>query len=105
MPFVNVNGYERMQVNTSHPMLADPRVREAIAYAIDKRRLVDTLTYGQMTQATEDIPDWMWAFNPTVKSYPHDPATARQLLREPGWRLGSDGIMHRNGVAAESRAW
>lgn len=98
LPFVSVNGYERIQVNTSHPMLADPRMREAIAYAIDKRRLVDTLTYGQMTQATEDIPDWLWAFNPTVKSYPHDPATARQLLREQGWRLGSDGIMHRNGV-------
>jgi peptide/nickel transport system substrate-binding protein len=98
LPFVNVNGYERIQVNTSHPTLADPRMRQAIAYAIDKRRLVDTLTYGQMTQATEDIPDWLWAFNPAVKSYPHDPATARQLLRELGWRLGSDGIMHRNGA-------
>lgn len=96
--FVNVNGYERMQLNTSHPSLADPRVRLAIAYAIDKRRLVDTLTYGQMTEATEDIPDWMWAFNPTVRSYPHDPTTARQLLRESGWAPGPDGIMRKNGA-------
>ncbi len=97
--FVNVNGYERIQLNTSHPILSDARTRLAIAYAIDKQRLVDTLTYGQMNRATEDIPDWMWAFNPAVKSYPHDPSKARQLLREQGWRLGSDGIMHRNGVA------
>lgn len=97
--FVNVNGYERVQINTSHPAMADPKVRLAIAYAIDKRRLVDTLTYGQMSQATEDIPDWMWAFNPTVRSYPHDPTMARQLLREAGWALGADGIMHKNGAA------
>ena len=97
--FVNVNGYERVQINTSHPAMADPKVRLAIAYAIDKRRLVDTLTYGQMSQATEDIPDWMWAFNPTVRSYPHDPTMARQLLREAGWALGADGVMHKNGAA------
>ncbi len=97
--FVNVNGYERVQINTSHPAMADPKVRLAIAYAIDKRRLVDTLTYGQMSQATEDIPDWMWAFNPTVRSYPHDPTMARQLLREAGWALGADGIMHKNGAS------
>jgi peptide/nickel transport system substrate-binding protein len=99
--FVNVNGYERVQLNNSHPVLADPRVRLAIAHAIDKRRLVDTLTFGQMTEATEDIPDWMWAFNPTVHSYPHDTAMARELLREAGWRLGPDGIMRKNGVALD----
>ncbi len=97
LPFVNVNGYERMQFNTAHPTLADPRVRTAIAYAIDKRRLVDTLTYGQMNGATEDIPDWLWAFNPAVRSYPHDVAMAREQLREAGWAPGPDGIMRKNG--------
>jgi peptide/nickel transport system substrate-binding protein len=95
--FVNVNGYERIQLNTARPLLADPRVRLAIAYAIDKRQLVDTLTYGQMTEATEDIPDWMYAFNPNVHSYPHDPAKARQLLRSLGWAPGPDGIMRKDG--------
>jgi peptide/nickel transport system substrate-binding protein len=58
---------------------------------------VDTLTYGQMTEATEDIPDWMYAFNPNVHSYPHDPAKARQLLRSLGWAPGPDGIMRKDG--------
>ncbi|HYL27223.1 MAG TPA: peptide ABC transporter substrate-binding protein [Candidatus Nitrosotalea sp.] len=98
LDFVNVNGYETVQFNLSHTILADPRVRLAIAYAIDKRRLVDTLTYGQMNEATEDIPDWMWAFNPSVRSYPHDPATARATLREAGWRPGPDGIMQKDGT-------
>ncbi|MGC1381833.1 MAG: peptide ABC transporter substrate-binding protein [Candidatus Baltobacteraceae bacterium] len=97
LAFVNVNGYERIQFNTAHPILADPRVRLAIAYAIDKRRLVDTLTYGQMDEATEDVPDWMWAFNPSIRSYPHDPAMAREQLREAGWAPGPDGVMRKNG--------
>jgi len=95
--WVNVNGYEDVQLNLSRPDLADPLVREAIAYSIDKRQLVETLTHGQMKEATEDVPDWMWAFNPNVKSYPHDPMKARDLLREAGWSPGPDGIMHKNG--------
>ncbi len=95
--FVNVNGYESVQLNLSRPLLGDRTVREAIAYSIDKQQLVATLTHGIMKMATEDIPDWMWAFNPTVHSYPHDPIKARELLRSAGWAPGPDGIMEKNG--------
>jgi peptide/nickel transport system substrate-binding protein len=93
----DVNGYEGMDVNTSRPYLSDPKVRLALAYAIDKRELVDTLTFGQEKVASEDIPDWMWAFNPGVHPYPHDPAKARELLEDDGWTAGPDGIMHKDG--------
>lgn len=95
--WVNVNGYAYVQFNVSHPYLADPRVRRAIASAIDKKELVRTLTFDTQTPATEDIPDWMWAFNPAVRSYPHDPAAARLQLREAGWAPGPDGIMRKGG--------
>lgn len=93
--WVNVNGYQSLQLNLSHPELADPRVRMAIASAIDKNELVKTLTFGTQTVATADIPDWMWAFDPRVKSAPHDPALGRQMLREAGWTPGPDGIMRK----------
>ncbi|HTX58091.1 MAG TPA: peptide ABC transporter substrate-binding protein, partial [Verrucomicrobiae bacterium] len=95
--WVNVNGYYNIQINLARPWLSDPNVRDAIAYAIDKRELVKTLTYGTQTVATEDIPDWMWAYNPRVKSFPHDPAVARELLRKSGWSPGPDGIMRKDG--------
>jgi len=95
--WVNVNGYTCMQLNLARPYLSDPRVRLAIAHAIDKNELVRTLAFGTQTVATADIPDWMWAFNPAVHNYPHDPSEARRLLRESGWSVGSDGIMHKNG--------
>lgn len=82
--WVNVNGYEGMAMNMRRKPFDDPRVREAIAYAVDKAQLVRTLTYGQEKIANSDLPDWMWAWNPDVKSYPHDPAKARALLRAAG---------------------
>ncbi len=75
--WVNINGYYYIQLNLARPDLSDPRVRLAIAYAIDKNELARTLTYGTQTVATADIPNWMWAFNPNLHSYPHDPAQAR----------------------------
>jgi len=97
MVWVNVNGYDDIQLNLARPYLNDPNVRDAIAYSIDKNELNKTLTYNTQTVATEDIPDWMWAFNPKVRSYPHDPAKARDLLRLSGWTPGPDGIMRKDG--------
>ncbi|MDQ6823331.1 MAG: peptide ABC transporter substrate-binding protein [Candidatus Eremiobacteraeota bacterium] len=95
--FVDVNGYEDVQLNISHPLLKDVRVRQAIAYAIDKQRLIDTLTFGQEKMAVEDQPHFMWTFNPNVKQYPHDLSKAKQLLQQAGYTPGSDGIMQKNG--------
>jgi peptide/nickel transport system substrate-binding protein len=97
--WVNVNGYDYVQLNVSRPYLVDPRVRLAVAYAIDKNELVRTLAFGTQSVATADIPDWMWAFNPGIRNYPHDPAESRMLLREAGWSVGPDGIMRKNGQA------
>ncbi len=95
--WVNVNGYSYAQLNVSRPYLADPRVRLALAYAVDKNELVRTLAFGTQSVATADIPNWMWAFNPSLRNYPHDPAAARLLLREAGWHVGPNGIMRKNG--------
>lgn len=95
--WVNVNGYEDIQLNDARPFLRDVRVRQAIAYALDKTQLVQTLTYGQQKEATEDLPDWMWAFDSDVHSYPHDVAKARSLLEQAGWQPGPDGVMEKDG--------
>lgn len=80
----NMNGFEGLMFNMQHKPFDDPRVRLAVAYAIDKAELVRDLTYGQEKIATEDLPDWMWANNPAVKPVSHDLAKARSLLRAAG---------------------
>ncbi len=78
--WMRVNGYYDVQINTASPAMKDVRVRQAIAYALDKRSLVNDTMYGQETVASEDIPDWMWAFDPKVRSFPYDIAKAKSLL-------------------------
>ena len=93
----NVNGYEGMMFNLSHPIVSDPLVRQAIAAAIDKAALAAQLTHGQATIATEDLPDWIWAFDPLVKAVRYDPALAVKLLARAGWVAGADGIVRKAG--------
>lgn len=93
----DVNGYEGMWINTSHPHVSDPQVRRAIAYAIDKKKLLDTLTFGQEKLATEDLPDWMWAYNKDVTVYDFNPDKAKQMLAADGYAPGANGILAKNG--------
>jgi peptide/nickel transport system substrate-binding protein len=95
--WVNMNGFEGLEFNVAHAGVADPRVRQAIAHALDKSSLVVRLTHGQEHVATEDLPDWMWAFDPNVRSYPYDVAAAKNLLRRAGYTFGGDGIARKNG--------
>jgi len=95
--WVNANAYEGLGFNLTHPAVADPRVRLAIAHAIDKRGFVNRLTFDRNNVATEDIPDWMWAFDPNVRSYPYDVRAARDLLRQAGYVFGSDGMARKGG--------
>ncbi len=84
-------------MNTQRPYLQDVRVRQRIAYALDKPRIVHTSTFGQDPPAIEDQPPFMWSHDPSIKDYPHDVQTAQQLLEQAGWTPGPDGIMTKNG--------
>ncbi len=91
------NEYERIQINTKHPPLDDVRVRQAIAYAIDRPKLVATLTFGSAAAADQDLPPFMWAHAPNVMRYTHDVAKAKALLAAAGFTPGRDGILVRKG--------
>jgi peptide/nickel transport system substrate-binding protein len=99
--WVNVNGFEGVEMNCSHPQLSDTGVRTAIAAALDKVALTRQLTYGQETTASEDLPNWIWAFDPTVTSVPFDPVAAKARLARAGWMAGPDGIARKNGHPLE----
>jgi peptide/nickel transport system substrate-binding protein len=68
------------------PALRDVRVRQALAYAIDRHAIVEYLRRGFATPASGLLPPLSWAFAPDVFSFPYDPAHARALLDEAGYR-------------------
>lgn len=91
------NSYRGMLFNTESPLVSDVRVRRAIAYAIDKTSIVNKVTYGAFQAATEDLPPFMWAYNPKVQTYEYAPQKSRALLAQAGWKPGPGGIVQKNG--------
>lgn len=86
-------------LNNKRPQFSDRRVRQAMMYAIDRKKLITDIFKGTATLATANISPALRAwYDPNVRQYPYDPAKAGALLDEAGWTIGSDGIRARNGV-------
>ena len=67
-------------------LFADPRTRQAIAYCLDRKKVVDTVLYGLVP-----VPDsYISAEHPlhaaSLAAYPYDPAAGIKLLESIGWR-------------------
>lgn len=74
-----------MEMNTRNPILADNRVRQAIAYALDRQFVVDVLMNGFGRKAMGPVSDiFTRYFNPDLPAYDHNPDRARALLDEAG---------------------
>jgi peptide/nickel transport system substrate-binding protein len=80
------SNYAYLGLNLRDPILKDVRVRQAIAYAIDRRAIIEYLRRGLARPAVGILPPMSWAFDPDVFTFPHDPAKARQLLDAAGYR-------------------
>jgi peptide/nickel transport system substrate-binding protein len=93
----DLHGAANVVLNTTRPDLQDVRVRRAIAAAIDKAALVRDATFGAATVATQDLPSFMWAYDPLARGESYNPAEARALLAAAGWRPGPDGVVVRGG--------
>ena len=72
--------------NLRDPILKDERVRQALAYAIDRRPFLKYLLRGFARPANSVLPPESWAYNGDVPAYDLDPAHARQLLEQAGYR-------------------
>ncbi len=94
--------YTYMGFNLQNPMFSDRRVRQALAYAVNKEELIDGILLGLGKEATGPFKPGTWQYNPDVKRYPYDPKKARELLAEAGWRdTDGDGILDKGGKPFE----
>jgi len=72
--------------NTQKPPLNDPNLRRAINYAVNKQEIVDTIYAGTGTVAVSPLNPSNWAHNPNVEPYKYDPAKAKELLAQSGYK-------------------
>lgn len=73
-----------LYLNNTHPPLDNPKVRQALSYAIDYKGIIDGVLLGQAVQMRGAIPEGMWGHDPAVMQYSYDPKKAKALLAEAG---------------------
>jgi peptide/nickel transport system substrate-binding protein len=93
------NAYEHVTLNERHfPPFADVRVRRALIQAIDRQTLTRTILDGLAEVADGPIQPLSWAYTDRITHHLYDPARARALLDEAGWKdSNGDGIRNRDG--------
>jgi len=83
---------------TGCPM-ADPAMRQAFSYAIDKNEINTRLLGGSVQVANTNISPGAWFFADQPPAT-YDPAKAMAILDAAGWKVGADGIREKNGLKA-----
>ncbi|HET9519535.1 MAG TPA: peptide ABC transporter substrate-binding protein [Candidatus Limnocylindrales bacterium] len=84
---------------TGCPM-ADPAMREAVAFAIDKNEINARLLGNTVEIANTNISPGAWFFaDQTPATF--DPAKAASILDAAGWTVGADGIREKDGLKAK----
>jgi len=76
-----------LRLDTVHPVLKDVRIREAIAHAIDKEEVVNSL-FNSGEVATQIVGPSATGYNPDLEAVSYDPELAKQLVAE----AAADGV-------------
>ncbi|MTC60837.1 peptide ABC transporter substrate-binding protein SapA [Providencia rustigianii] len=70
--------------NTSKPPLDQLKVRQAISYAINNERLMQSIYYGTAETASSILPRASWAFDNQTKVTDYNPELSKKMLQEMG---------------------
>ncbi len=82
---VEAANYGYVGVNTKAPKLQDVRVRRALAYAINRKQIVDVVLSGQGGPPGSFVPAPIPGYAKNLEDYyPYDAAKAKALLGEAG---------------------
>lgn len=91
-------------MSLNHPILADQKVRQAIAHAINREAINKSIMGGYApiinTPTAFDTNGYV-----KIDGYSYDSEKAAQLLDEAGWKMGKDGIREKNGLKMVINQW
>ncbi|MEK6681686.1 MAG: ABC transporter substrate-binding protein, partial [Nitrospirota bacterium] len=94
----NALSYSFFGYNLKNPFLADKKVRKAFTYAINRQEMLDSFFNGRGTIISGPFAPGSWAYNLDVKPISYDPAKAKELLVEAGFKdTNGDGIIEKDG--------
>lgn len=78
--------------NARDSILRDKRVRQAIAYAVNRSLIIRSLWRGRARPAESLLPPDHWAWAADLPQYDYDPARANRLLDAAGFKRDAAGV-------------
>lgn len=94
----NEGWYINLHPEKGNPALKDVKVRQALALAFNREKLVQDLLLGRTGVAATDWDNSPWV-DPSIEPWPYDPERAKALLAEAGWTdTNGDGTVDKDGV-------
>ncbi|KEP90073.1 ABC transporter substrate-binding protein [Aeromonas caviae] len=103
-PIPPAGGKDAKGYPIGNDVTSDVAVRRAINYAIDRKLLADQLLEGHAIPAYSAVEGLPW-LNKATAFKDGDVAHANALLDEAGWKMGSDGIRHKDDLRAAFTLW
>jgi peptide/nickel transport system substrate-binding protein len=93
LPKINVYEYDTLLytylgLNLTRPYFKDKRVRQALAYVVDRKQLIGLILKGHGSPAYAPSAPVSWAYSSDVPKYPFNLEKAKQLLKEAGYPNG-----------------
>ena len=94
----NEGWYFNQHPEKGNPAMQDVKVRQAIALAFNREKLVKDLLLGRTGVSATDWDNSPWV-EPSITPWPYDPERAKKLLDEAGWvDSNGDGTRDKDGV-------
>lgn len=96
------NGYGYIGMNLENPKFQDIKVRQALAYGLNRQEIVNAVYAGGFADVI-NVPQSKesWAYYAGDNKYEFNKEKAIELLEEAGWKVGDDGIREKDGVKLE----
>jgi len=91
-------GFQGFAMNMRREPFKDPKVRKALAHLVNREHMNKTLAYNQYFLHKSYYEDLYSETTPCNNpNYSYNPAKAKQLLKEAGWKINDKGILAKNG--------
>jgi peptide/nickel transport system substrate-binding protein len=94
-PAKEVDG-ERSSIKTTHPLLSDPAVRQALNLLVDRASVQEQI-YGRTGIATANFLNEPKRFASKATKWELNVDKANQILEAAGWKKGADGVRAKDG--------
>jgi peptide/nickel transport system substrate-binding protein len=95
------SGYVYIAWNNRAPIFKDRRVRQAMTYAMNRQKFIETLERNLAIVRSGPFFPYGKQSAPDIEPREFDLAKARTLLAEAGWKPGPDGVLVKDGTRFE----